>query len=117
MDPLKYQQGLRPSASARRDEAMTVKLRYKAPAGKVSSLVSTTLSTQPTDTPTLRFAAAVAKFGMLLRDSPWKGSASYGDMKRLAEAASGEDRHGHRAEFVRLVETAQRVSRLNRIGQ
>ena len=54
-----------------------------------------------------RFSAAVAGFGMLLRDSEFKGDATYPDMVRLARNAMGEDEAGYRLEFVHLVETAE----------
>ena len=53
-----------------------------------------------------RFSAAVAGFGMLLRDSEFKGSATYPGLKELAQGAMGEDETGYRLEFIHLVETA-----------
>ncbi len=53
-----------------------------------------------------RFAAAVAEFGMLLRDSSFKGDASYDAVLALAKDAMGDDEAGYRLEFVHLVETA-----------
>jgi Ca-activated chloride channel family protein len=61
-------------------------------------------------TPDFRFAAWVAAFGLLLRDSPHKGDLSYAQVAESARHAVGRDPHGHRAEFVRLVEGAQRLS-------
>jgi Ca-activated chloride channel homolog len=55
----------------------------------------------------LRFAAAVAAFGMVLRESEYRGSASYPMALELARASRGRDSHGHRAELVRLIELAQ----------
>jgi Ca-activated chloride channel family protein len=59
----------------------------------------------------LPFAAAVAGFGMLLRDSPFKADATWADVVRLANAGRGEDSDGYRAEFVRLVELAASLDR------
>ena len=53
-----------------------------------------------------KFAAAVAGFGMLLRDSPEKGNLTYPAVVELAEASKGSDRSGYRAEFVDLVRKA-----------
>jgi Ca-activated chloride channel family protein len=53
-----------------------------------------------------KFSAAVAEFGMLLRDSEHKGAATYSQVLELAREAIGEDEFGYRAEFIRLVETA-----------
>jgi Ca-activated chloride channel family protein len=55
----------------------------------------------------LRFAAAVAELGMLLRDSEYKGAATYDQMIALAEGARGEDRSGRKSEFVFLAKTAR----------
>jgi Ca-activated chloride channel family protein len=52
----------------------------------------------------------VAGFGMLLRDSEYKGSASFAQVLELARGAQGPDPGGYRAEFVRLVETAQQLA-------
>jgi Ca-activated chloride channel homolog len=51
-----------------------------------------------------RFAAAVAEFGMLLRDSKSKGHSSFENCLKLAKESIGEDRDGYRAEFITLVE-------------
>jgi Ca-activated chloride channel family protein len=58
------------------------------------------------------FAAAVAEFGMLLRDSAFKGSSSFADAIALATRFKGADQHGHRAEFIRLAGAAEGVTRL-----
>jgi Ca-activated chloride channel family protein len=68
--------------------------------------VGTDLSTSPA----LGFASAVASFGMLLRDSEFKGTATFAAARQLAEAYRGTDVHGHRAEFARLVSRAEIVS-------
>lgn len=57
-----------------------------------------------------RFAAAVASFGMLLRRSQYRGQASYAEARKLAADALGEDRNGHRAEFLKLIDAAERLS-------
>ena len=54
-----------------------------------------------------RFAAAVAEFGLLLRDSEYKAQASYDQVIELAKNAFGKDEEGYRKEFVRLVENAK----------
>ena len=104
VDPLKYQTRGRSGGS---DDWLTVKLRYKAPQGSTSRLLDRVVR-QETGSPSadFRFAAAVAAFGMLLRDSEYKGQASYSGVLAAARGARGEDREGYRAEFIRLVETA-----------
>src|SRR5262249_11124659 len=67
VDPLKYQEPRRPAATAASDELMTVKVRYKAPESETSRLLTATVKgSSDGDSPDLRFAAAVASFGMLL---------------------------------------------------
>lgn len=52
-----------------------------------------------------RFAAAVVEFGMLLRNSEYKGSATYASVVQLATNAKGADREGYRAEFIAMVQS------------
>jgi Ca-activated chloride channel family protein len=60
--------------------------------------------------PDLRFAASAAAFGMVLRDSEYRGDADYAKVVEWARPAVGADPGGHRAEFVRLVEKAKVVA-------
>jgi Ca-activated chloride channel family protein len=118
IDPLKYQ---RPASSAAGDhpgELMTVKLRFKEPDGERSRLLSVAVPDRASDSPSgnLRFAAAVAGFGMLLRDSEHKGNASWAQVLELGEAGSGEDREGYRREFLELVRTAESLSGRQRVS-
>lgn len=104
IDPLKYQRPANLSASASRDEALTVKLRYKEPDGASSNVISVAVPSRTDMTPALGFAAAVAEFGMVLDDSEFKGSSSYAGAIDLATMYKSADAYGHRAEFVRLVQ-------------
>jgi Ca-activated chloride channel homolog len=61
--------------------------------------------------PNVGFAAAVAEFGMLLRQSPHRGSATHAGAAALARRFRGADPDGYRAEFVRLVELAAALVR------
>jgi len=54
-----------------------------------------------------RFAAAVASFGMVLRDSPYKGQATVDRTLEWAQSSLGGDEGSLRAEFVTLVEKAR----------
>ena len=112
IDPLKYQRPPVPSDAARAGETMTVKVRYKQPESTVSTLTSVSVATTRTTTPALEFASAVAEFGMLLRDSEFKGASSYPELRRRAARSKGEDRFGHRAEFLRLVDVAESLTAL-----
>jgi Ca-activated chloride channel family protein len=93
------------------DELLTVRFRYKAPDGDESELIEQTLAAADVgfeDAPEeFRFAAAVAEWGMLLRDSQFKGDASYGHVLRTARQSTGNDEGGYRHEFVRLVEKSK----------
>ncbi|MDP1828066.1 MAG: VWA domain-containing protein [Archangium sp.] len=106
IDPLEYQ---RPSAAVGGDELLTVKVRYKHPEGETSRRLSFAVPDALTPaTPDARFAAAVAEFGMLLRDSPHKGRSSWAEVLELASASVGDD--PHRREFLSLVRQAQSLA-------
>jgi len=113
VDPLKYQP--QPgSKGAEASEVLTVKLRYKQPQGLVSKLLAQPLAgpAAPIEKAStdLRFSAAVAQFGMLLRQSEQRGTATWAATEQLAEGARGADADGYRAELVRLVRLAQGLS-------
>ena len=93
------------------DEALTVKLRYKAPDGQVSKLIEGpvrdtkgSLKDSPRD---FRFATAVAGFGMLLRGSEHVEDFSFEAVRRLALEGKGEDALGYRGEFIQLIDKAR----------
>jgi Ca-activated chloride channel family protein len=92
-------------------ELMLVKLRYKHP--DLDKSVGMEQPALDQDTPldkasaNFRFAAAAAGFGMLLKDSKFKGTATFDSVLALARGAKGEDPFGYRAEFIQLVEKAQ----------
>jgi Ca-activated chloride channel family protein len=111
VDPLKYQSNETPlSRSSQTDEIMTVKFRYKAPDASASRLIEHPLKDNQLPihktSDNYRFAAAVAEFGLLLRNSSFKSDASYENVIRLATRAKGKDPEGYRGEFLRLVESA-----------
>jgi Ca-activated chloride channel family protein len=110
VDPLKYQQPPRPIAGRDAGELLTLKLRYKEPDGARSFLIEVPLRDDGAEFRSapaeFRFAAAVAAFGMVLRDSPNRGDADLHRVLEWAGASVGEDPGGHRAEFLQLVEKA-----------
>ncbi|MFN0130158.1 MAG: von Willebrand factor type A domain-containing protein [Verrucomicrobiales bacterium] len=120
VDPLKYQPvPAAPVATAPATdkpvsrEAMTVKLRYKAPEGTESRLIEVPvvdserrMAEAPGD---FKFAAAVAMTGLLLKDSAHKGSANWNMVRDLARAGKGQDPEGYRGEFLQLMEKAAGV--------
>ena len=111
VDPLKYQRGPAPSAAAASEELFTLKVRFKEPEGAASRELVFPAPTQVRAEPDgeLRFAAGVAAFGMVLRDSPNMGAASFELALSLAEQGCGEDRSGYRREFADLVRAAARL--------
>ncbi len=110
IDPLKYQQ-TKPVVQGSGNELMTIKFRYKAPDENTSKLITHVvldkISTANSASENCRFSSAVAEFGMLLRDSKFKGNADYKEVLTLARASKGKDEEGYRAEFIRLVEMAE----------
>jgi Ca-activated chloride channel family protein len=116
-DSLTYQQtSLRPGAR-HAGELMTVRLRYKDPKGSTSRLLETPVADQGDGrrdiakaSEDLRFQSAVAEFAMLLRDSEFKGTASWDQTLALARGARGDDPQGYRGEFIGMVETARTLA-------
>ncbi len=97
------------------DELLTLKIRYKAPNGDVSTKLEFPIvdagQTFAQATDDFKFASAVASFGMLLRNSEHKGNATYAGVIETAAAASKDrDPHGYRQEFVEIVKRAAELS-------
>jgi Ca-activated chloride channel family protein len=119
VDPLKYQRPAAVSPESRSEELLTVKLRHKEPNGTRSRLTSVAVrDVEPGTEPSanLRFSAAVAAFGMLLRDSEHKGSASWAQVIDLARGAVGPDPEGHRTEFVVLARNAETLATMEQVA-
>jgi Ca-activated chloride channel family protein len=110
-DSLRYQaQTLLSSPS---DEFFFVKIRYKDPDGSESKLITQPVGKEcftTSPSPDFLFAASVAEFGLILRPSQYKGSASYYHIASVAEKCIGGDVDGFRKEFVALVKTAQELT-------
>jgi len=110
VDALRYQTPRDASDASTSGELATVKLRYKKPDGDASELLSVAVDDDEAAfaaaSTNMRFATAVAAFGMVLRDSEYRGSASLAMAQQLARDALGDDPHAYRAEFVRMVATA-----------
>ena len=118
VDDLKYQKNKNIStSSSQTNEILTVKFRYKAPDGDVSKLIEHPVLDKQIPvartSENFRFATSVAEFGMLLRNSPFKSKATYGNVIDLARKAKGTDEEGYRAEFIRLAENAQLLAKGN----
>jgi Ca-activated chloride channel homolog len=116
---LKYQEKRRPSAESGRSEWMTVNIRYKPAAGGRSQRFSVTAEAAEgaAASENLRFASAVAAFGMLLRDSAHKGTATFEMVDSLARSALSADKAGYRAEFVSLAARAGQLAEEVRAAQ
>jgi Ca-activated chloride channel homolog len=98
---------------------MTVKLRYKEPDGERSRQESVAvLAGKPSASSSadLRLASAVASFGMLLRDSEHKGSASWETVRRLVADVGADDAEGYRTEFLGLVAQAEALAGGSRVA-
>ncbi|MEY4926438.1 MAG: hypothetical protein RI894_874, partial [Bacteroidota bacterium] len=106
VDSLKYQT-LIPNKAAESNELLTVKIRYKQPnsdkSQKIEHILLNSTKSFAEASENFRFAAAVAEFGLLLRQSAFKGTATYGQVKDLAKTALGKDAEGYREEFIQLV--------------
>jgi Ca-activated chloride channel family protein len=92
------------------DDIMTLKLRYKEPDGTTSQLIKqkvTESDFKKSISDNLKWATAVTEFGLLLRDSKFKGNSNFKHVIETAQSAIGSDPDGYRAEFVKLVKTAE----------
>jgi Ca-activated chloride channel family protein len=114
-DDLKYQETRVKTVAAGSEEIMTVKLRYKPPKEEKSKLLEHPVIDRHIAlgeaSDNFRFSAAAAGFGMLLRDSKFKGDMTYEAVIDLAKNSKGKDAEGYRAEFIRLVETCAMLSK------
>ncbi len=114
VDDLKYQKTKpTPAATNNSKELLTVKLRYKAPDGNTSKKIEQPLIDDNKEkvSSDFRFASAVAMFGQLLRDSDFKGDATYDKVISLAKTSLDNDEKGYRREFIRLAETAEGLAK------
>jgi len=118
VDKLKYQHQNKHTDVAGGNELMTIKFRYKKPDGDVSRLIEHPVIENPfaldLTSSNFRFAAAVAEFGMLLRNSEFKQSSSYNSAWELAKNALGKDEEGYRSEFLKLLKSAQSIAKNNK---
>jgi Ca-activated chloride channel family protein len=92
---------------------LTVKIRYKEPTGEVSSKLEFALHDSGAAfqdaSQDFKFAAAVAAFGMTLRDSPHKGAMTLSEVAAWGRAGTSQDAGGYRNEFIGLVERAHQL--------
>jgi len=113
VDPLRYEaKGVKDIKENNfSDEYLMVKLRYKKPDGKTSMLLEKPVRGYVNDledtSDNLRFAAAVSEFGMILRNSEFKGNSTLEGAAKLARSARGDDEDGYRSELIRLINTVK----------
>jgi len=115
VDTLKYQSPEKITKSAFKGEIMTVKVRYKKPEGNKSKLITKTVKNSGKNwkyaSNNFKWSAAIAEFGMILRGSEYVNTTSYNQVLALANSAKGEDEFGYRTEFLRLVESAELLTK------
>lgn len=114
---LKYQKTNINEASSALNEVATIKMRYKKPDGdksiELEQAVTDKLMPIEKASENLKFSTAVAMFGMLLKNSEFKGSATYNKVLELADNARSFDKEGYKAEFTRLVKTCLNLASKN----
>lgn len=111
VDKLKYQETAKASATKGSGEMLTVKLRYKPIKSDKSLLLERVVAAKSVPwekaSKDSKFASAVAGFGMLLRDSKYKGSLDYDLIEKLAEDGIAGNSDEYKKEFLSLVEDAK----------
>jgi Ca-activated chloride channel family protein len=114
VDPLRYDAASPAPPTGKPNEFAWVKLRHKTPQGHRSALLESPVNAQvfefrnaPRD---VRFAAAVAEYGLLLRHSKFAANASFRHVIETAGNALGADLNGRRTDFLDLARKAARLS-------
>ena len=116
IDQLRYQSA-KAQTVAKGDELAFVKLRYKAPNGNKSQLMTFALNkagiekSLSASSNNLRFSAAVAAFGQKLRGGKYLSDFDYADISELARDSRGEDNKGYRSAFLQLVALADSLDK------
>lgn len=115
VDPLKYKPATSTVKSSNGQELMTIKLRYKKPDGDKSRLLEHPVADARKNwrnaSENFRFAAAVAGYGMLLRNSSFKGNLNYMVIQQMAKTSIGTDREGYRKEFLNMVASTAKLDK------
>jgi Ca-activated chloride channel family protein len=113
VDPLRYSQDTKPLTTSFSDEFANIKFRYKGPDSDQSKLIIHTVKNNAVSlakaSDNFRFAASVAGFGMLLRNSEFKGDLNYKQVISLANGSLGNDAEGYRKEYISLVKKAMEL--------
>jgi Ca-activated chloride channel family protein len=94
------------------DDLLTIRVRYKRPTADESRLLEVPLvdaGHQQVPSDDFAWSSAVASFGLLLRQSPYSGLATFDSVVETAAAARGEDPSGRRREFIDMVRRARAI--------
>lgn len=109
VDKLRYQQKETVRSKGIKGELLNIKLRYKMPNENFSQLIEKPVLDKGIEigetSDNFRWSAAVASFGMVLRDSEFKGSSNHQMVLQLAQGSRGKDINGYRTEFINLVKS------------
>ncbi len=110
-DSLRYQNRRSTLSTDAGPEWLFVKVRYKAPDGDESRLLSRPVLAEAGRSPSVdfQFQTAVAEFGLLLRNSDHRGKANLDHVIATAREALGTDPEGYRAEFVRMAQAVRGI--------
>jgi Ca-activated chloride channel family protein len=115
VDPLKYSPAKSTAKTTVGKELMNIKLRYKKPDGDKSRLLEHPVTDAQKNwrdaSENFRFAAAVAGYGMMLRNSAFKGNLNYLTIQQMAKTAIGTDKEGYRKEFLKLVASTAKLNK------
>ncbi|MEO8474083.1 MAG: von Willebrand factor type A domain-containing protein [Chryseolinea sp.] len=115
IDALKYQTVKIDPKVSNTKELMTVKLRYKKPNEDVSKLIVHPLVDNQIafnkTSDNFRWAASVASFGMLLRESEFVKDYTFYQVIKMAEESKGADKEGYRMEFINMVRSMGAMAR------
>ena len=111
VDPLRYQsKKQRKRSASHANELMFVKVRYKRPDEDSSSLIEVSVkNNSQVASNNMRFASAVAAFGMVLRNSAFKGGSNYKMIKSLATSGIENSDDAYKKEFLELVKKAEQL--------
>src|SRR4030095_14407097 len=120
IDPSKYTppataDAARPNTGSTSNELLTLRVRYKQPESDTSTRMDVPLVDRGGNfaraTTDFKFAASVAEFGMILRNSPYQGTSRMETVLDIVEGSLGQDRNGYRKEFLSLVQKARNLGR------
>ena len=114
VNPLRY--GKQKPMEGKSDELALINLRWKAPQGGDSRLMSEPVKAAQLNTAfdsasqEMRFQTAVAAWGQKLRGSSYLATTSWDQIAQWASAARDEDSNGYRAEFIQLVKLSGKLA-------